>query len=157
MPIYSFDDSFGDSTPFYVFGAKTGDEEEVEDDEEEWDPDMSGSTFAPRLQITDFDDCALELDDEPLTTPPRSPSCIGEAYLPGSPLGLLEPLSPSLLSPTCSLRSVDPVVMGEAAAVDVRSVGRRPSRIWCARWPAPTPPRRSRPRCCCRRSTSSCP
>ena len=37
-----------------------------------------------------------------------------------------------------------------------RASTRPPSRIWCDCWPGPTPPRRSRPRCCCRRSTSSC-
>ncbi|KAG5806757.1 hypothetical protein H9Q74_007564 [Fusarium xylarioides] len=132
LPLYGYEDNFGDDAPFFVFGAANKDEGGSTAGEA---PGCSYSPQACRFSARHYDRSAGRIyhDISNLQSPsPRasfltSPSCIGEAY------GLMAaPVSPALegLSPrsdVLSIPSTDNVVYGEASLVDMRSPGRSPT------------------------------
>ncbi|EMT73275.1 hypothetical protein FOC4_g10004641 [Fusarium odoratissimum] len=132
LPLYGYEDNFGDDAPFFVFGAANKDEGGSTADEA---PGCSYSPQACRFSARHYDRSAGRIyhDISNLQSPsPRasflaSPSCVGEAY------GLMAaPVSPALegLSPrsdVLSIPSTDNVVHGEASLVDMRSPGRSPT------------------------------
>ncbi|KAL0940898.1 gastric mucin-like protein [Colletotrichum truncatum] len=132
LPLYSYADRFGDAAPFYVFGEQPNDGKA--DEEVEVPETPRACRPPPKLAITSFDElerlAALDFDfaDKSATSPPpRSPSCIGEAYgpndkgLPATPRtpGMLEVATPR--SDVFSIRSTEPVVIEKASLVRMKS------------------------------------
>ncbi|KAF4337873.1 gastric mucin [Fusarium beomiforme] len=131
LPLYGYEDNFGDDAPFFVFGASK-DEDGTEADE------TMGCSYSPqasRFSARHYDRSAGRIyrDLSNLQSPsPRasfltSPSCVGEVYgLMAAPVSHApEGLSPR--SDVLSIPSTDNVVYGEASLVDMRTPGRSPT------------------------------
>ncbi|KAH7146473.1 hypothetical protein EDB81DRAFT_494329 [Dactylonectria macrodidyma] len=156
LPLYGYADNFGDAAPFFVFGAKSqqDDNESLTDEamDEAWAKQNSQrSSRASRssmFAITHYEKPSDEvfpgftnlLPPSPQLSYPRSPSCIGEAY---ASLVAQAPLGPEVFTPGSDMfgiRSTDNVVYGEASLLDMRLSGRRATltrvksldRIWPA-------------------------
>ncbi|KAF9870530.1 gastric mucin-like protein [Colletotrichum karsti] len=140
LPMYSYADRFGDTAPFYVFGEQPHEESTSEEDLPT--ETLQTRRSAPRLAITNFDElekfAALDFNFDnnnnnhksvvpaPAAAPPRSPSCIGEAYEPAdafppstNPPGLLDVTSPR--SDVFSIRSTEPIIIEQASIVRMKS------------------------------------
>ncbi|KAF4833565.1 hypothetical protein CGCSCA4_v013222 [Colletotrichum siamense] len=132
LPLYSYADRFGDTAPFYVFGGQSDEDTVAEEDEAIYAPKTNSP--APRLAITNFDElekfAALDFnfDDKSIApAPPRSPSCVGEAYETGDPFTSPLPKPPGLLdvasprSDMFSIRSTEPIIIEQASIVRMKS------------------------------------
>ncbi|RDA91715.1 hypothetical protein CP533_2340 [Ophiocordyceps camponoti-saundersi (nom. inval.)] len=117
LPLYGYSDAFGDAAPFFVFGARPAERE---------GPTEDNSWATPRnlsLAIPPPEDSASKLA---LLSPrlslsvPYSPSCIGETYQPAAVIDRPETDPASPTSDGFSIRTLDNVVYGEAAVLDVR-------------------------------------
>ncbi|SPO03947.1 uncharacterized protein DNG_06630 [Cephalotrichum gorgonifer] len=115
LPVYGYVDHFGDSAPFYLFGAGAEEKEEEKIDEE-GAQDRSFFFQSPRVDASCFYDDrdeveTLELSRTPPLTP-LSPSHMSEGYV-----------RQSICSSTgrddrrLSILSIDDVVFGEASIV----------------------------------------
>ncbi|KPM39154.1 hypothetical protein AK830_g7420 [Neonectria ditissima] len=138
LPLYGYADNFGDTAPFFVFGAQiqSEDTESLCDEgvEEAYSKRSSqrasqSSTFAithyERPPVEGFPGFTNLLPHSPNISYPRSPSCIGEAY---AALVAQTPLGPEVFTPRSDvfgIRSTDNVVYGEASLLDLRLSGRR--------------------------------
>ncbi|EEY19435.1 conserved hypothetical protein [Verticillium alfalfae VaMs.102] len=122
LPIYSFDDRFGDAAPFYVFGVRSCEDDECIDDSTR--NDFLSAT--PRLAVTDFGESLTNtmatfkaVDD--CLPPLRSPSCVGETYehQTRSPHRLL---TTDMLTPLSghSTESTDTVAYGEGSSMQMQ-------------------------------------
>ncbi|KAM0330684.1 hypothetical protein ACHAQA_003636 [Verticillium albo-atrum] len=128
LPMYSFDDRFGDSAPFYVFGVRS-------EEEDNYDEDGLPSPFmpaTPRLEVTDFGHIFPSVLSPSLDTIGsfpvlRSPSCVGEAY--DHPVSPRTQNTTDMLSPISaySIHSAEPAIYGEASVVHMGSSARRRS------------------------------
>ncbi|CRK16492.1 hypothetical protein BN1708_011781 [Verticillium longisporum] len=129
LPIYSFDDRFGDAAPFYVFGVRSSKDDDCIDDN-------TRNAFlpaTPRFAVTDFGEsladtiATFEAVDNSLQ-PLRSPSCVGETYEHQtiSPRRLF---TTDMLSPRSghSIESTDAVVYGEASLMQMQMANARRS------------------------------
>ncbi|EGY16323.1 uncharacterized protein VDAG_07487 [Verticillium dahliae VdLs.17] len=129
LPIYSFDDRFGDAAPFYVFGVRSSEDDDCIDDN-------TRNAFlpaTPRFAVTDFGEsladtiATFEAVDNSLQ-PLRSPSCVGETYEHQtiSPRRLF---TTDMLSPRSghSIESTDAVVYGEASLMQMQMANARRS------------------------------
>ena len=133
LPIYGFLDPLDENTPFFVFGA-AGDEDydNVPDT-----PALEGRhdgiahrAIRGRIQTPLALEFPTERDgggeDGAVPPPPRSPSCVGEAYMPLTPLSpvgkslLLSSRSDMFCSPPPTPAMSEKVVFGEARVVQMR-------------------------------------
>ncbi|KAH6695792.1 hypothetical protein F5X68DRAFT_227756 [Plectosphaerella plurivora] len=128
LPMYSFDDRFGDAAPFYVFGTQSGVAVDDEDDESLMPP----QTIVSPTADTFHEHFATRLPDHlsscgALAHPPTSPSCVGEAYGPPTPRTnlVVDMLSPRLDTIPYHLKASEPLVFGRASVVQVMASGRR--------------------------------
>jgi hypothetical protein len=130
LPMYSFDDRFGDAAPFYVFGTQSGVAVDDSDDESLMPPQTIVSPTAEAFQH----DFASRLPDHlascgALANPPTSPSCVGEAYGPPTPRTnlVVDMLSPRMDTTPYHLKASEPLVFGRASVVQVMASGPRRS------------------------------
>lgn len=131
LPMYSFDDRFGDAAPFYVFGTQSGVAVEDSDDETFSTPIASR---APSVEVPDHEEPRRRHQNHYLSSrectfyAPTSPSCAGESYGPPTPH---TNLVVDLLSPRSDVsfasHPAEPVVFGRASVVHVRPSGRKRS------------------------------
>ncbi|SPJ72892.1 uncharacterized protein FTOL_02621 [Fusarium torulosum] len=129
LPLYGYDDNFGDDAPFFVFGAQDKDEGRIAIEEAK---SYLHSPQASKFSVRHYDRSADRIyrGVTNLLSPSIrnsflvSPSCIGESYgLKAAPISPgLEGLSPR--SDVTSIPSTDNVVYGEASLLDMRSSSR---------------------------------
>ncbi|KAM0500002.1 hypothetical protein ACHAP8_005140 [Fusarium lateritium] len=135
LPLYGYNDNFGDNAPFFVFGAQKNEEEgSVTEEAKGYSHSAQPSRFS-RFSITHYDRSAdriyhglTHLQSPSLKTSfIASPSCVGESYnLMAGPVSPgLEALTPR--SDVLSIPSTDNVVYGEASLLDMRSPSRSPT------------------------------
>ncbi|KAM0345882.1 hypothetical protein ACHAPU_005933 [Fusarium lateritium] len=129
LPLYGYDDNFGDDAPFFVFGARGKDEGGIAANEPK---SYSHSPQASRFSVRHYDQSADRIcrGVTNLQSPSLrnsflvSPSCIGESY--GLRAAPISP-GPERLSPRSDITSIpstDNVVYGEASLLDMRSSSR---------------------------------
>ncbi|KAF5661286.1 gastric mucin [Fusarium heterosporum] len=126
LPLYGYDDNFGDDAPFFVFGARGQGEGRITADEAKSYPH---SPQTSRFSVRHYDQSAGRIcrGVTNLQSPSMrnsflvSPSCIGESYdLKAAPISPgPEGLSPR--SDIASIPSTDNVVYGEASLLVMRS------------------------------------
>ncbi|OBS22391.1 hypothetical protein FPOA_08728 [Fusarium poae] len=131
LPLYGYNDNFGDNAPFFVFGAQKNEEEGNVAEETKYSHSTQPSRFS-RFSITHYDRSAdriyhglTHLQSPSLKTVfVASPSCVGESYnLMAGPVSPgFEALTPR--SEVLSIPSTDNVVYGEASLLDMRSPSR---------------------------------
>ncbi|KAJ0304203.1 hypothetical protein COL5a_005337 [Colletotrichum fioriniae] len=132
LPMYSFADTFGDMASFYVFGGQFSEDHIKEEGQVKAATQYHGPT--PRLAITNFDELervsgeGFDSDGKPIVTaPPRSPSCVGEAYERDDVSSSSSPNAPALLdvasprSDVFSIRSTEPIYIEQASLVRMKS------------------------------------
>ncbi|RCI14439.1 hypothetical protein L249_6088 [Ophiocordyceps polyrhachis-furcata BCC 54312] len=117
LPLYGYSDAFGDAAPFFVFGARPA-ERECSTEDSSWATPRNLSLAIPSIE--DSASKLALLSPRLSLSAPYSPSCIGETYEPTAIIDRpeLEPTSPT--SDDFSIRTLDNVVYGEAAVLDVR-------------------------------------
>lgn len=129
LPLYGYEDNFGDDAPFFVFGAQNKDEGGNAAEEAKG---YSYSPQASRFSITHYDQSAGRIyrNITHLQSPSlktcflASPSCVGESYnlMGGAISPGFEALTPR--SDVLSIPSTDNVVYGEASLLEMRSPSR---------------------------------
>ncbi|CAF3483137.1 hypothetical protein SNK03_012703 [Fusarium graminearum] len=132
LPLYGYNDNFGDNAPFFVFGAQKNEEGgNVAEEAKGYSHPTQPSRFS-RFSITHYDRSAdriyrgiTHLQSPSFKTSfVASPSCVGESYnlMAGSVSPGLEAMTPR--SDVLSILSTDNVVYGEASVLDMRSPSR---------------------------------
>lgn len=124
LPMYGYSDNFGDSAPFFVFGAgrKEEDRTSVAENTAEDEPAMAMPPRVPRFSVTHYEDQYSEAPPPTGRSDPQpSPSCVGESY---GPTFLHSPFAENChtsKSDCFDIRSPSDVVFGEASLVDMRT------------------------------------
>ena len=133
LPVYGYADHFDDAALFYVFGAAgDGSSSPLQGHETYDDIAYHGGTnlasIKARIQtpLSPMFAVGMWNHAQDAAAPPRSPSCIGEAYAPRLPLSpaaypLLSPISAVFPSMPATPVTPERVVFGEARLVQVAS------------------------------------
>lgn len=128
LPMYSFDDRFGDAAPFYVFGTQSG-VAVVDSDDETYSTPKQTST--PIIEVPDHGERhrgSSYTSRRSIAYPPSSPSCIGETYGPPTPhTNLVVDMFSPRSEYSFNFHPSEPVIFGRASVVQVRPSGRRRS------------------------------